>query len=285
MLRRYDPMRDGGEQAIYFYSRHPISAEIILSKLRTSRGNLDKLRPEELYPHDQDHYGSLDANDVLAVATGMGDGTHVADFCAGLGGPARYFAHRYGAIVTGIELTPARVKGATELTRLVGLQELVRIVEGNVMAVPLEDKSVDVVISQEALLHIPDRRRAIAEAFRILKHRSRLAFTDWVAHEPLAAADVDLLWEGQAVQALESPESYRQLLRDVGFRILSSEQLTAGWAVLLEARLAMYRKLRKEAEAAGTSSGHDAFYKSYVRLVDLMRGHVLGGVRVVAEKD
>ena len=50
-------MRDEGEQAIFFYSQHPITAEIILSKLRAARGNLDGLRPEDLYPRDQDHYG------------------------------------------------------------------------------------------------------------------------------------------------------------------------------------------------------------------------------------
>jgi tRNA1(Val) A37 N6-methylase TrmN6 len=120
-------MRDDGGQAIFFYSRHRITAEIILSKLRASRGNLDGLRPEDLYPHDQDHYGGLDANDVLAAATGIGEGTRVADFCAGLGGPARYLARRYGALVTGVELTPARVRGANVLTRLVGLQQRVQI--------------------------------------------------------------------------------------------------------------------------------------------------------------
>ena len=83
------PMRDDGGQAIFFYSRHPITAEIILSKLRASRGNLDGLRPEDLYPHDQDHYGGVEANDVLAAAAGIGDGARVADFCAGLGGPKR----------------------------------------------------------------------------------------------------------------------------------------------------------------------------------------------------
>jgi sarcosine/dimethylglycine N-methyltransferase len=36
-------MRDDGEQAIFFYSRHPITAEIILAKLRAARGNLDGL--------------------------------------------------------------------------------------------------------------------------------------------------------------------------------------------------------------------------------------------------
>jgi hypothetical protein len=37
-------MRDDGGQAIFFYSRHPITAEIIRSKLRASRGNLHGLR-------------------------------------------------------------------------------------------------------------------------------------------------------------------------------------------------------------------------------------------------
>jgi sarcosine/dimethylglycine N-methyltransferase len=277
-------MRDEGEQAIFFYSRHPITAEIISSKLRAARGDLDGLRPEDLYPHDQDHYGGLEANDVLAAAAGIDEGSRVADFCAGLGGPARYFARRYGAFVTGVELTPARVNGANELTRLVSLHENVQIVEGNVMAAPIPDRSVDVVISQEAMLHIPDRRRAMAEAFRVLKRGGRLAFTDWVAPAPLAKDDADLLWEGQAVQKLESPKSYRDLLTAVGFRVRSSEDLTTEWALLLKTRLAMYQKLRIEAEAAGTPSGHDAFHKSYVLLVDLMNAHVLGGIRVVADK-
>jgi len=164
--------------AIDFYERHPISCEIILAKLKASRGHLDDLTPEDLFPHDQDHYGGLAANDALAQRAGIGKATRVADFCAGLGGPARYLAYRYGADVTGIELTPARVKGAQELTRRAGLQDRVRVIEGNVMQVPLSDASIDVVVSQEALLHVPDKRRVLAEAFRILKGGGRIAFTD-----------------------------------------------------------------------------------------------------------
>lgn len=278
-------MNDGGNQAIFFYSRHPISAEIILSRLRASRGTLDSVRPDELYPHDQDHYGGLEANDTLAIAAGICRAARVADFCAGLGGPARYFAKRYGAYVTGIELTPARVAGANELTRLVGLEEQVRIIEGNVMSAPLADKNVDVVISQEALLHVPDRRRAMAEAYRVLKSGGHIAFTDWIAHQPLPADDANLLWEGQAVQALESPRSYRDLMTDTGFLIDFADDLTAQWAVLLKERLAMYQRLRMEAETARTSPGHDAFHRSYVRFVDLVQDHVLGGVRIVARKE
>jgi ubiquinone/menaquinone biosynthesis C-methylase UbiE len=119
-------------------------------------------------------------NDALAARAGIGKGARVVDFCAGLGGPSRYLAHRYGGDVTGIELTPARVKGAEKLTRLVGLQSVVRIIEGNVMHVPLSDATVDVVVSQETLLHVPDKLRTLTKAYRILKPGGRVAFTDWV---------------------------------------------------------------------------------------------------------
>jgi sarcosine/dimethylglycine N-methyltransferase len=186
-------MSDATSQIIYFYNRHPISSEIILTKLRVSRGHLDGLRPEELFPHDQDHYGGLAATDELARGAQVSNGSRVADFCAGLGGTVRYLAHKYGADVTGIELTPARVSGAQELTRRVGLHDTARIVEGNVMDVPLPDASIDAVVSQEAFCHVPDVKRAVAEAFRILRTDGRLAFTDWTANQPLTAADAQLM--------------------------------------------------------------------------------------------
>jgi ubiquinone/menaquinone biosynthesis C-methylase UbiE len=270
--------------AIDYYERHPISAEIILAKLDASRGHLNDLAPEELFPHDQDHYGGLAANDALAERAGIGKGTRVVDFCSGLGGPSRYFAHRYGADVIGIELTPARVKGAQQLTRLVGLQNSVRVVEGNVMQVPLPDTSADAVISQEALLHVPDKERALAEAYRILKPGGRVALTDWIAHRPLSDADRELMWQGMAVADLYGLQTYADLIRRAGFSVNSVDDLTADWGVILKQRLAMYRKLREEAQAAGTPAGHDAFYESYVRFVDLVNDAALGGGRFAGRK-
>ena len=86
-------MNDVTSQLLYFYDRHPISRDIILAKLQASRGHLDNLRPEELPPHDQDHYGGLKATDELARQAQIGSGTLVADFCAGLGGTVRYLAY------------------------------------------------------------------------------------------------------------------------------------------------------------------------------------------------
>jgi sarcosine/dimethylglycine N-methyltransferase len=270
--------------AIDFYERHPISAAMILARLTASRGDLNGLAPEDLFPHDQDHYGALAANDALAQRGGIVHGTHVVDFCAGLGGPARYWAHRYGADVTGIELTPARVEGAADLTRRVGLEHAVRVIEGNVMQVPLNDASCDVVVSQEALLHVPDKERALAEAFRILKPGGRIAFTDWVAHRALSAADQKLMWQGMAVTNLYDLPTYTERVRKVGFTVSSVDDLTIEWGDSLTQRLAMYQKLRGETAQAGTPTGHDAFYESYVRFVELVTARALGGGRFAGQK-
>jgi sarcosine/dimethylglycine N-methyltransferase len=271
-------------QTIYFYSRHPISRDIILSKLKTSRGHLDGLSPEDLFPYDQDHYGGLAATDELARGARISRGTRVADFCAGLGGTVRYLAYRYGADVTGIELTPARVAGAQDLTGRVGLQNSVRVLEGSVLDVPLADASMEAVVSQESFCHLPDRNKALSEAFRILKKAGRVAVTDWVSHQPLSGEDAQLMWEGMAIQPLETIASYRDKAEAVGFRILSVTDLTEEWGPILRERLAMYQSLREEARQAGTPMGHDAFYESYVRFVALIQQRKLGGVRLIAEK-
>src|SRR6476659_11137068 len=137
------------------------------------------------------HYGGLAATDELARGAQIANGSRVADFCAGLGGTVRYLAHKYGAKVTGIELTPSRVSGAQELIKRVSLQDEARVVEGNVMSVPLADATMDAVVSQEAFCHVPDPAKALSEAFRILRKDGRLAFTDWIANEQLSTDDME----------------------------------------------------------------------------------------------
>jgi sarcosine/dimethylglycine N-methyltransferase len=270
--------------AIDFYDRHPISAQIILAKLEAARGTLEGLCPDDLFPHDQDHYGGVAANDMLARCARIGIGSKVVDLCAGLGGPARYLAHRYGAIVTGIELTPARVVGAAELTRRVGLDGQVRVLEGDVTDLPLPDASQDAVVSQEALLHVPDLGRALGEAHRVLCPGGRMAFTNWIIHRPLSEAQRQLLWDGMAAATLIGIDRHAESLLDAGFEIEAVEDETDAWGAILAERLRMYERLRGEADETGTPAGHDDFYKSYVLFVDLVPRRAMGGARFTAVK-
>lgn len=278
-------MTDQAEsQTVFFYSQHPISSGMILAKLQAGRGHTDDVQPPELWPHDQDHFGGTAATDALVRQAGIEKGMHVVDFCAGLGGTVRYLAHCYDVTVTGIELTPSRVAGAQQLMNLVGLQDRARVIQGDVMDVQLGDESADMVISQEALCHVPDLHRTMAEAFRILKKGGRLAFTSWIANRPLTDADAQLMWDGMAIQPVQSIAGYRGLVEAVGFQQVSTTDLTGEWGPILTQRLAMYQTLRGEAQLAGTPTGHDAFHLSYVRFVELVQQGALGGIRLVAVK-
>jgi hypothetical protein len=95
---------------------------------------------------------------------------------------------------------------------------------------------------------------------------------------------MQLMWEGVAILPLQSISSYRDLVCQAGFRLSSISDLTEEWRPILERRLVMYQKLRDVALNVGAPSGPEAFHRAYVRLVELVRKGVLGGIRLIAVK-
>jgi SAM-dependent methyltransferase len=141
-----------------------------------------------------------------------------------------------------------------------------------------------VVVSQEALLHVPDKAAALREAYRLLRPGGRLCFTDWVVHRPLSKSEADTMWTGIAAQTVMSMATYRDALTSIGFTMAHVDDLTTDWGVVLEQRRRMYLTLRDETRAAGQPSGDDSFYTAYVELVALVQARVLGGARFTAVK-
>jgi len=110
-----------GVQVVEFYERHPINEGQVLEALRRRGKVAGALSPEDLYEWDQDHYGGVGAVEALARRAEVDSGSLVLDVCAGLGGPARFLAHRYGARVIGVDLKRARCTAGRRLSRLVAL--------------------------------------------------------------------------------------------------------------------------------------------------------------------
>jgi SAM-dependent methyltransferase len=94
----------------------------------------------------------------------------------------------------------------------------VEFLKGQIEAVPLPDQSVDVIISNCVINLSADKRRVLAEAFRVLKPGGRFAVSDVVSRGPMADAIRNSMeqWAGCVAGALEEQE-FLHLLGDVGF--------------------------------------------------------------------
>ncbi len=256
----------------------------MLAKIREARGSLEGLTPEVLFAHDQDHYGGLAANDALAEAAGIDAGQLVLDVACGLGGPARYQAWKHGCRVIGIDASPARVQGARELTELVHLDRRVAFLYGDAQDLPFTDGSFDVVLSQEAFLHLKDKAKGVAEAFRVLRAVGRFVFTDWVAGPAFGPEDRGAMWSGIAARGVPSVWDYMTVLEAAGFTGIAATDLSAAWVPILRDRLGMYETLRADAIRRTGEDPHRDYCRFYARFVELAETGAIGGARFIAVK-
>ena len=279
-----DPFEPHTASVTQYYDSHPINEEQILRTLASKNIALDGLTEDVLKDYDQDHYGGVQANDILAKKAGIESQHIVLDVCSGVGGPSRYLAHRYGCRVVGLDFTESRYHAAQYLTRLVGLDRLVSYRHGNALAMPFGESEFDVVIGQEAWCHVPDKARLIAECARVLKPGGVIAFTDILRQPALTDAEWQQLAREMTYADLGSFERYRALLEQNGFAIEACDNLSAEWAEILKNRLAMYRSLKDETIRRFGAAHFAAWDSSYSFFVGLYQVNKLGGGRFVARK-
>lgn len=269
---------------VAFYDTHPINEEQILHTLRAKGVALEDLTEEALKDHDQDHFGGVAANDVLAAKAGIASNHLVLDVCSGMGGPARYLAMRYGCRVIGLDFTQSRHLAAQRLTTMVGLSERVRFDHGNALDMPFADATFDVVIGQEAWCHVPDKPRLIAECTRVVKPGGVVAFTDILRQPALLDAELLRLNRGMPFPTLESLDGYASLLEGRGCTLLSRDDLSEDWARILVQRLAMYRGLKDETVRKFGAEHFRKWDDTYAFFVGLFADGKLGGGRFVARR-
>ncbi|MEM7466759.1 MAG: methyltransferase domain-containing protein [Pseudomonadota bacterium] len=269
---------------INFYDTHPINEDAILTKAAAQGASMHALTQADLKDFDQDHYGGTEILDALADASGIGSQHYVLDVCSGMGGPARWLAHKRQCRVTGLDFTSSRVEGAKRLTERVKLQHLVNFVHGDATAMPLPNSRYDFVISQEAWLHIPDKSALISECVRVLKPGGIVAFTDIVINSALGfAAEQRLAAEMHAVNIL-APNVYAALFEENGCLVIRQDDLSAQWKNILNERLEMYRSLRDTTVAKFGESRFVEYDDAYSHYVNCFTENKLGGVRIVARK-
>jgi arsenite methyltransferase len=161
---------------------------------------------------------SLGCGNPTALAR-LNPGEVVLDLGSGGGIDVLLSARRVGpeGFAYGLDMTDEMLDLAEKNKQEAGVEN-VRFLKGYIEEVPLPDNSVDVVVSNCVINLSADKRRVLAEAFRVLKPGGRFAVSDIVVRgeAPEAILRSMQAWTGCIAGALHE-DIYKSLLTEVGF--------------------------------------------------------------------
>ncbi len=153
----------------------------------------------------------------------MKDGDVVLDLGCGPGLDLFLVARKIGASgkAIGLDMTPAMLEKARENIRKSGLEN-VEVREGEMENMPVDDNSVDWVISNCVINLSPDKQKVFQEIARVLKPSGKMMVSDIVATGdiPEDIKKDKLAWSGCMGGALPEQE-YLQIATDAGLTEVS----------------------------------------------------------------
>jgi sarcosine/dimethylglycine N-methyltransferase len=165
--------------------------------------------------------------DRMAGKVGRLSGRRVLDLGSGYGGAARVLAGQHGAHVTCLNLSAIENERNRALTREAGLEDRIEVIDGSFDDVPFEPETFDLVWSQDAILHAPDRTAVLDEVARVLKQGGDFIFTDPMQADGVGDTDaLQPIYDRLHLPDLASPDFYREELGKRGFVEVDVEELT-----------------------------------------------------------
>lgn len=163
------------------------------------------------------------------VAAQVKPGETVLDLGSGAGFDAFIAAQAVGpeGKVIGVDMTPEMVAQARENATKAGVEN-VEFRHGFIEDMPVEDGSVDVLISNCVINLSPDKPAVFREAFRVLRPGGRVAVSDIVLTEPLPPVVVENMaaYVG-CVAGASLLDDYLGHLKEAGFediQVVESQQ-------------------------------------------------------------
>ncbi|NIN69073.1 MAG: arsenite methyltransferase [Anaerolineae bacterium] len=161
---------------------------------------------------------SMGCGNPLAF-TEIREGDVVLDLGSGAGLDVILAAHEVGETgkVIGLDMTPEMIERAERSAERAGVGHIAEFRLGEMEDMPVDDGSVDLIISNCVVNLSPDKAKVFQEAFRVLKPGGRMLISDIVASNLPEALRNDMsAWAGCLAGALEESE-YLNVIRNAGF--------------------------------------------------------------------
>lgn len=190
---------------------------------------------------------SLGCGDPVTLAA-LEPGQAVLDLGSGGGIDCFLAAKRVGpqGRVIGVDMTEVMIDRAEQNRQRLGLEN-VEFRQGQIEDLPVEDRSIDVILSNCVINLSPDKSAVFSEAFRVLKPGGKLAVSDIATEGPLPDEVKSNLssWAGCLAGAWDIGE-YAAALEQAGFIDLQIEKQPWGEEVLEAAFENLEPELRQQ---------------------------------------
>lgn len=163
---------------------------------------------------------------LASMLEGVDDSTVVLDIGAGYGGAARHLARAYGCKVVCVNISETQNRLNRELNKKAGLEDRIDVLHGDFEAIPADDNSIDVVWSQDAILHSGNRSRVLDEVKRVLKPGGQFIFTDPMQSDDCPEGVLQPILDRIHLETLGSFGFYDRELKARGFEKLDMREMT-----------------------------------------------------------
>jgi 2-polyprenyl-3-methyl-5-hydroxy-6-metoxy-1,4-benzoquinol methylase len=218
----------------------------------------------------QNSWHTAAEQDKFVRQLNLSPGKTLLDIACGSGGPALRIAEATGCSVVGIDVHDQAIATANAIAAERSLTQRARFEVANATtALPFASATFDAIVCIDAINHLPDRPRLLADWVRLLKPGGRLVFTN-----PTTVTG-PLTFDEIAVRSsigffLFVPRGYDDMVISLsGLQLLLSEDVTPAMAEIAERRRAA-RGARdaalREIEGDQTYEGQQEFFTVAARI-------------------
>ncbi|EMB18027.1 methyltransferase domain-containing protein [Rhodopirellula europaea] len=195
----------------------------------------------------------------------------ILDIGSGYGGAARHLARHFGCRVIGLNLSETENTRHRQLNEQAGLNDQIEVIDGAFESIPLANNHVDVVWSQDAILHSGDRKQVLREVNRVLRPGGQFVFTDPMRADDCPAEALTAILERIHLPDLGSTEFYRRAADELGWQ-------DNGFEAMPEQLVNHYSRVLEMTEANSTDLA-DKVSASYLERMKVGLRHWIDGGR------
>lgn len=162
--------------------------------------------------------------DLMIERTRIGAGERFIDLGCGVGQAALRLARAKGCRVDGITISGYQQRTAAAMAEAEGMQDTLRFIHGNALAIPSEDATYDGGWFFESIFHM-GHAEALREASRVLKPGATLVLTD-LPTLPHTTDDFRAFVDKYIHSRFIPVDDYPILMEEAGFELVKIDDVT-----------------------------------------------------------